>query len=118
MKKIALILLIIISVSFLVGFNFSRWKSFICPIKYKDEIVIRCDGRGDGFFAAGRRGGRLHNGIDLYAKVGTPVLASRYGRVIVATSNRGMGKYVIIRHWGGYTTVYGHLNKIYVKKNT
>ena len=27
-----------------------------------------------------------------------------------------MGKYVIIRHWGGYTTVYGHLDKIYVRK--
>jgi murein DD-endopeptidase MepM/ murein hydrolase activator NlpD len=55
--------------------------------------------------------------VDFYAKVGTPVYASRSGRVIAAKRNRGMGKYVIIRHWGGYTTVYGHLDKIYVKKN-
>ena len=117
MKKIALFLLIIMSVSLLAGFCFFKWRTFACPIDYKEEIVIRCDGRGEGFFAAGRRGGRLHNGIDLYAKVGTPVLASRSGRVIAATRNRGMGKFVIVRHRAGFTTVYGHLDKIYVKKN-
>jgi len=117
MRKIPLILLIVLSISLLAGFTAFKRSRFICPVKYKDEILIRCDGRGDGFFAAGRRGGRLHNGVDLYARVGTPVYASRYGRVIAAKRNRGMGKYVIIRHWGGYTSVYGHLAKIYVRKN-
>jgi murein DD-endopeptidase MepM/ murein hydrolase activator NlpD len=117
MKKISLVLLIALSFSLLAGYRSVKPQKFICPIKYEGEIVIRCDGRGDGFFAAERRGGRLHNGVDFYAKVGTPVLSSRSGRVIAAKRNRGMGKYVIIRHWSGYTTVYGHLDKIYVKKN-
>lgn len=117
MRKISLVILIFLSFSLLAGYRFVKSQKFLCPIKYDDEIIIRCDGRGDGFFATERSGGRLHNGVDFYAKVGTPVLSSRSGRVIAAKRNRGMGKYVIIRHWGGYTTVYGHLDKIYVKKN-
>ena len=117
MKRKSIFLLIIISITLLVGYRFIKASRFICPIKYKGDIVVRCDGRGEGFFAAGRSGGRLHNGLDLYAKVGTPVLASRYARVLKAGQNRGMGKFVVLRHWGGYTTVYGHLDKVYVKRH-
>jgi len=117
MKKPTIALLVILSIWLLVGFRFLKPARYICPIRYQDNIIIRCDGRGDGFFASGRSGGRLHNGIDFYARVGTPIIASRSGRVIAAKRNFGMGNYVIIRHRGNITTVYGHLNKIYVKKN-
>lgn len=116
MKNIRVVVLIILSVTMLAGFRFLRSQRFVCPIKYDNKILVRCDDRGDGFFGTGRSGGRLHNGVDLYAKVGVPVVASRAGRVIKAAQNYGMGKFVVIRHRGGYTTVYGHLSKIYVKR--
>jgi murein DD-endopeptidase MepM/ murein hydrolase activator NlpD len=115
-KKIILFSLITVSILLLSGYSYWRGKKFICPIKYSSDIVIRCDDRGEGLFAEPRSGGRLHNGIDLYAKVGTTVLSSRSGRVLKATRNKGMGKFVVIRHRGGYTTVYGHLDKILVRK--
>jgi murein DD-endopeptidase MepM/ murein hydrolase activator NlpD len=58
----------------------------------------------------------VHNGIDLLAQVGTPVLAARSGKVIAATSNNGMGSYVIIKHESAIKTIYGHLSRIYVEQ--
>src|SRR3989338_7024791 len=80
-------------------------------------MIIRSDGKGGGFFAAERSGRRLHEGIDLYAAMGTPVLAARSGRVSSAKENRGMGKYVVLRHWGNISTIYGHLSQIMVREN-
>jgi len=59
----------------------------------------------------------VHEGIDLFAEIGSPVLACRSGRIIAARKNRGMGNYIIIRHPGNIITVYGHLFRIYVYKN-
>ena len=58
-----------------------------------------------------------HNGIDLGAPVGTQVLASGDGRVILAKSggyNGGYGNYVAIAHPNGTQTLYGHLSAIFV----
>lgn len=56
-----------------------------------------------------------HNGTDFSVRVGTPVLSTGEGVVIKATSHRDMGRYVVIRHGGKYTTVYMHLSKLLVK---
>jgi len=116
MKKIFLFLLILLILGLIVGFYFIDRNYFLCPIEYQRDIIIRCDSRGDGFFAAERSGRRLHEGIDLYAPVGTPVLASRSGIIVAARHTRGMGNYVIIRHRDNITSVYGHLSRIYVAK--
>lgn len=116
MKKALLILFILAIAILIAGSYFLNRRSFLCPIEYKGEIIIRSDSRGDGFFAANRRGRRTHEGIDLFAPLGVPVLASRLGWVISARQNHGMGKYVIIKHLGGYISIYGHLSEIYVKK--
>ena len=90
---------------------------FLCPITYQGDYVIRSDGRGEGSFAARRGGGRrMHNGIDLYSDIGTPVLAARSGLVITAKSQKGMGTFVVIRHDTQLTTIYGHLSAMYVRK--
>ncbi len=116
MKKIFLFLLIAVTLGLVFVFIFLDKSTFLCPIDYKKDIIVRSDGRGNGFFAAERSGNRFHQGIDLYAEVGAPVFASRSGIVIAARQTRGMGKYVIIRHAGNITTLYGHLSRIYVAK--
>ena len=60
----------------------------------------------------------MHEGIDIVADVGTPVHASGQGRVIFAGVNGGLGLAVEIDHGFGYTTIYGHLSKILVKKGS
>lgn len=115
-KTALLIILIIFPIYLLISLYFLDRNYFVCPIEYKKDIIIRSDSRGDGFFAANRNGNRVHEGIDLFAQAGTPVLAARSGKVIAATGNNGMGNYVIIRHADNIATIYGHLSRIYVGK--
>lgn len=56
----------------------------------------------------GPRGRSYHDGIDIAARIGTPVRAARDGRVIYSDALRGYGKVVIVEHHGGYATVYAH----------
>ena len=68
----------------------------------------------------GIRRGRYHNGIDLKLYTGDSVVAPLRGMVRVtgdAGRRRGYGKYVIIRHYNGLETVYGHLSAINVENN-
>jgi len=56
----------------------------------------------------GLRAGRLHEGIDIAAPRGTPVFAAADGQVIFSDVLRGYGNVVIVRHAGGYLTLYAH----------
>lgn len=116
MKKILLAVLIIFIALVFLAVALVDKQYFICPIKYKSDIIVRNDNRGDGLFATSRSGRRIHKGLDLFALVGTPVLAAKSGKVISATQNRGMGKYIIIRHQDNLITIYGHLSEIFVRK--
>jgi len=58
---------------------------------------------------------RFHPGVDLAADKGTPIIASADGYVRYAGRNGGYGNFVKINHKYGYTTCYGHMNKIYVR---
>ena len=58
---------------------------------------------------------RPHYGVDYAAPIGTPVMASGDGVVILAGWDGGYGKTVKIRHPNGYQTLYGHLSRINVK---
>ena len=57
----------------------------------------------------------FHRGIDIAAPEGTYVYAARSGRVISKGSNSTYGNYIELEHEGGYTSFYGHLNKIFVE---
>ncbi len=116
-KKILLIILALICASVFLGLARMDKQYFICPIEYKNDILIRNDHRGDGLFASSRSGRRIHEGLDLLADVGTPVCAAKSGKVISATQNKGMGKYIIIRHRDNIITIYGHLCNIFVRKD-
>jgi len=115
-QKIFLILLLLASIYSVISLCFMDRRYFICPINYGGGFIVRSDARGDGLFGSQRSGKRTHQGIDLFADLGTPVLAARSGIVLQAKSNRGMGNYVIIRHSPSLTTVYGHLSRIDVAR--
>ena len=61
---------------------------------------------------SGRR--RMHKGVDLAGRTGTPIMATADGIVRHTSDRRYIGKVVQIDHLYGYMTVYGHLSKILV----
>lgn len=64
----------------------------------------------------GPRWGRQHNGLDISANTGTPVIAAGSGRVVAAGPSGGFGNLVLIDHGGGLVTAYAHLNTINVSQ--
>ena len=98
MRKILLALLIVLPFYLLISLYFLDKEYFVCPVDYQKGIIIRCDGRGNGFFAAERRGNRIHEGLDLFADIGTPVRVARSGRVTKVDKNNGMGNYIVVAH--------------------
>jgi murein DD-endopeptidase MepM/ murein hydrolase activator NlpD len=59
---------------------------------------------------------RFHQGIDIGAPKGIPVVAADSGVVIWSGLKGGYGKTVMIDHGLGYSTVYGHTSVLLVKK--
>jgi len=57
----------------------------------------------------------LHRGLDISARRGTPVIAPADGVVVFTGLSGGLGKTIRIAHGLGYTTVYGHLDRIEVE---
>ncbi len=64
----------------------------------------------------GYRWGRMHNGIDIDGSTGDPVIASKEGIVILASSYSGYGNTVIVDHGGGVATLYAHLSDFEVRE--
>lgn len=68
--------------------------------------------RGTVTSGFGQRWGRLHAGIDIGARSGTPIRAAKAGEVIFAGSMSGYGNCVIIDHGGGLSTLYAHQSRL------
>jgi len=55
-----------------------------------------------------------HDGIDIAAQAGSPILAAGDGIVVAAGSRGGYGQAVEIKHGSGLTTLYGHASQVLV----
>jgi murein DD-endopeptidase MepM/ murein hydrolase activator NlpD len=85
-----------------------------------DSVRVTQSFGNTAFAKSGAYNGKGHNGIDLAAQVGTPLKAALSGTV-VGTGNtdavRGcysFGKWVMIKHSNGLSTMYAHMSQINV----
>ncbi|MDT8308351.1 MAG: M23 family metallopeptidase [Bacteroidales bacterium] len=60
---------------------------------------------------------RFHYGTDIKVHTGDTMVAAFDGMIRVKSYNRGYGNLVVIRHYNGLETLYGHLSKILVDTN-
>lgn len=66
--------------------------------------------------------GKGHNGVDFGTPVGTPVMAARQGTVLgfgdtdLTCPSASYGRWVLIKHDNGLTSLYAHLSVIKVSK--
>jgi murein DD-endopeptidase MepM/ murein hydrolase activator NlpD len=60
----------------------------------------------------GFRWGRWHTGTDIDLETGDPVYSTFDGMVrVVGFDGSGYGRYVMVRHYNGLETLYGHMSK-------
>jgi len=60
---------------------------------------------------------KFHSGMDFTAPSGTDVYATGDGVIAaVQSSQRGLGKHIVIDHGFGYSSIYAHLNGFNVRK--
>ncbi|TSC82340.1 MAG: hypothetical protein G01um101420_351 [Parcubacteria group bacterium Gr01-1014_20] len=90
----------------------------------KNSTVYISQGYGRTEFAQIRLAGKRHNGIDIPAKLGTPVLTPTKGKVMAVGNQelycprRGYGKFVIVESdKSDFFFLFAHLSKISVKEN-
>ncbi|MFL0756675.1 MAG: peptidoglycan DD-metalloendopeptidase family protein [Prochlorococcus sp.] len=84
--------------------NFYGLEEFIWPT----EGVIT-----SGF---GWRWGRMHNGLDIANKTGTPIVAAKDGIINFSGWSSGYGNLVEISHSDGSSTRYAHNSRLLVRK--
>ena len=58
-----------------------------------------------------------HSGTDYRAKIGTPIISSNSGKVVLVKDRFYSGGSIIIDHGHGIYTCYYHMSKFYVRKN-
>lgn len=58
----------------------------------------------------------FHSGIDMAGRRGTPIVAAADGSVVRVVRDRNLGRAVTLDHGNGIQTIYGHLDRVLVKK--
>lgn len=84
-------------------------SSWMVPCSYK-KLTSPFGMRDTGIAGAST----YHQGVDLSANAGTPIVASRGGTVTVATYGNSAGYYVTINHGDGYSSIYMHMSNFIV----
>ena len=80
-------------------------KEFCMPIN-KEKIRINSN------YGYRKQYRRNHYGIDLNLHTGDTIYATFSGKIRISSYDRnGYGNYVVIRHFNGLETIYGHMSK-------
>lgn len=61
---------------------------------------------------------KMHEGLDIAAPPGTPIIAPADGVVKSVSKNKGFGLMLVIDHGYGYTTLYAHCQRTKVARGT
>ena len=94
--------------------------------KTDTTILPLCDGKTNFFVPPvkgrinseyGYRHRRFHYGIDIDLNTGDSVKCAFDGMVRVSKYHRGYGNVIVVRHFNGLETVYGHLSGSRVREN-
>ena len=83
--------------------------SWMVPCSYK-KLTSPFGMRDTGIAGAST----YHQGVDLSANAGTPIVASRGGTVTVARYSNSAGYYVTINHGDGFSSIYMHMSNFVV----
>lgn len=59
---------------------------------------------------------QFHNGVDMAAPGGSPIVAAYDGNVVASDYSGSMGNYIMIDHGDGLYTIYMHASALYVSK--
>lgn len=94
--------------------------------KTDTTILVLCDDKTN-FYVHPIKGGinseygyrhrRFHYGIDIDLNIGDSVKSAFDGMVRISKYHRGYGNVIVVRHFNGLETVYGHLSGTRVREN-
>ena len=90
----------------------------IAPIAPKDILNKKFSANGFGMHEHPiHKERKFHKGVDLVAKIGTPIFATADGLVSkVESAKGGYGKHIIIDHDREYSSLYGHMDSYIVNE--
>ena len=90
---------------------FSAWANLNLPVSghVTSGVGWRLDPFGSGKLV-------YHRGTDIAVPVGTPVRATREGRIVHAGIHGGHGATIIVEHDNGDRTLYGHNSALTVRQ--
>ena len=102
----------------------------IDPLTFRDIVPIKLYDLSKGRYWSpplkacpitshfGYRHGRWHKGTDIDLETGDPVYAAFDGIIRISGVQGAFGRCVVIRHYNGLETVYGHMSKLNFEENT
>jgi murein DD-endopeptidase MepM/ murein hydrolase activator NlpD len=86
------------------------------PASYSGTFRWPLDGQLISRFGS-KGGGKVNDGINIAAGIGTPVLAAGDGVVVYSGNEIGVfGGLILVDHGGGWVTAYGHLAQLQVAR--
>lgn len=100
------------------GISVNRATGFSNPTKVSDAVITSGYGSRTAPTTNKGKGSKQHDGIDIGGSVNGQAAGSIGGGKVteVGYDENGYGNYVVVDHGGGYTSLYGHLQKATVKQ--
>lgn len=94
--------------------NYTAHKETTLPDTFRIDLRDFCMPTDSRVLTSnfGARWGRQHKGLDIKVYIGDTIRAAFSGKVrVVRYEPGGYGNFVVIRHYNGLETIYGHMSK-------